>query len=149
MPREEGYTPQEEEAEAIVTMKKGGKIPGANQEGDTTTQSQNGDMRPKKDKLQALAGLQAHPVTIRGSTYQNQDIEILEAGEKNPETEEIEEKEIDIIQDRKKSTQMKALAEMSEEEVPGGIMVQRGQSPMAIGRLPEVTARRFHAWGNL
>ena len=92
----------------------------------------------------------------------DQVIETLETIE-NPETlenqEEIEknlgtgeihkeaEEEIMTL-DKKDSTQMTVLEEKVEEEKTEETMAQREQNPMAIGT-HEISAKRFHAWGNL
>ena len=151
MPREVEYTLQEEEeeAKAKTTMKKDGRIVEVNQGGGTITKSQTEGMSHRTDILLAPVGLQDLQLTIRGSTPLDQGTKNPEVEEKNPETEGTGEIETDIILDKRSSIQMRVPGEIPEEAAQGGTMGQKGQSPMAIGRLPEVTARRFHAWGNL
>ena len=131
-------------------MKKAGKTIEVSQGEDTTTRSQTGVMNLERDIPLVLVELQALLLITGGSTPPDQGTKNPEEEERSPETEGTGEIETDIIPgNRRSSSQMRALVEISEEGVQGEFMGQKGQSPMAIGRLPEVTARRFHAWGNL
>ena len=63
-------------------------------------------------------------------------------------TSEVTEGETDMTQGQRNITQTKVLEEITEEEKEEEIMDLREQEPMAIGT-HEVSAKRFHAWGNL
>ena len=68
-------------------------------------------------------------------------------------TQEIEEmhKEVEeeiMTLDRRDSIQMIVQEEKIEEEITEGTMALREPNPMAIG-IHEISAKRFHAWGNL
>ena len=53
-----------------------------------------------------------------------------------------------MTQGQKNTIQMRAQEEITEEVKEEETMVLRGPEPMAIGT-HEVSAKRFHAWGNL
>ena len=76
--------------------------------------------------------------------------------EKLEEIEMIQEKEERIrgveegimIQDIMETTQMTVLEEKIEEGIAGGIMIPTNRTQPAT-ETPEMSARRFHTWGNL
>ena len=53
-----------------------------------------------------------------------------------------------MILGKKEITQMTVLAEKIEEEMVEGIMTLAELTPQATGT-HEISARRFHTWGNL
>ena len=56
--------------------------------------------------------------------------------------------EVTMILGKKEITQMTVLAEKIEEEIVEGIMTLAELTPQATGT-HEISARRFHTWGNL
>ena len=53
-----------------------------------------------------------------------------------------------MIQDIMETTQMTVLEEKIEEGIAGGIMIPTNRTQPAT-ETPEMSARRFHTWGNL
>ena len=53
-----------------------------------------------------------------------------------------------MTQDKKGIIQMIVLAEKIEEEMEEGSMILADPTPLATG-IHEISARRFHTWGNL